>query len=300
LSEVLEGLNIQSEGIYVDCTFGRGGHSQALLDCLGPSGRLLALDQDPDAEVAAQVLGASDSRFSIVHSTFTELAKQVEARGWLGRVNGVLLDLGVSSPQLDTAARGFSFMLEGPLDMRMNPERGESVGLWLAKATFEQIADVLKTYGEERYARRIARAIVITRAETPLTTTRQLADLIAAAHPAWEINKHPATRSFLALRIFINRELEQLQQVLPQVLEVLAPGGRLAVISFHSLEDRMVKRFIRECLRGDNFPPGVPVFASALRPTLRAINKKPIFPSAAEIAVNPRARSAILRVAEKL
>ncbi len=310
LSQVLSALNLRSDGIYVDCTFGRGGHTEAILNRLGTVGGVLAFDQDPEAVQAAQALCVADNRFSIVHSDFAQLALHVERRGWLGKVNGVLLDLGVSSPQLDTPARGFSFMRDGPLDMRMNPNSTETetetetvtvvgVGKWLSKATTFEIADVLKTYGEERHARRLARAIVAAREQTELKTTRQLADIIAAAHPAWEKDKHPATRCFQALRIFINRELEQLRQVLPQVLEVLAPGGRLVVISFHSLEDRIVKRFIRDCVRGDDFPPGVPVTAKALHPTLRTIGK-PVKPSAAEVAANPRARSAIMRVAEVL
>ena len=299
LSEVLEALNLRSNGVYIDCTFGRGGHSQAILNRLGTEGKVLALDQDPEAVQVAQTLCMTDNRFSIVHSTFAQLAQHIEVRGWLGQVNGVLLDLGVSSPQLDTPVRGFSFMHDGPLDMRMNPEEGNSVGEWLSFAPANEIAEVLKIYGEERHARRIAFAIVTAREQTELKTTRQLADIITAIYPskAREKFKHPATRSFQALRIFINRELEQLQQVLAQVLDVLAPGGRLAVISFHSLEDRIVKRFIRDCVRGDDFPPGVPITSEALHPRLRAISK-PIFPSATEVAKNPRARSAVLRIAE--
>jgi len=299
LVAALEGLNLHPDGIYVDCTFGRGGHTLAILNRLGKLGQVLAFDQDPEAVQAAQTLCQADKRFSIAHSRFAQLAQHVEKRGYLGKVKGVLLDLGVSSPQLDTAARGFSFMRDGPLDMRMNPNSGESVGKWLSKATVFEITDVLRTYGEERYARRIAQAIVAARDQADLKTTRQLADIIVAAYPSkFGDFKHPATRSFQALRIFINRELEQLEQLLPQVLEVLAPGGRLVVISFHSLEDRIVKRFIRDCVRGDDFPPNLPVTSDALHPRLRAIGK-PIKASAAEVAENPRARSAIMRVAER-
>lgn len=301
LSEVLEALNLRSNGIYIDCTFGRGGHSQAILNRLGTEGKVLALDQDPEAVQVAQTLCMTDNRFSIVHSTFAQLIQHVEVRGWLGQVNGILLDLGVSSPQLDTPARGFSFMHDGPLDMRMNPEHGNSVGEWLSFAPANEIAEVLKFYGEERHARRIAFAIVTAREQTELKTTRQLVDIITATCPPSKTRekfKHPATRSFQALRIFINRELEQLQQVLAQVLDILASGGRLVVISFHSLEDRIVKRFIRDCVRGDDFPKSVPITSEALHPRLRAISK-PVFPSTQEIAKNPRARSAVLRIAER-
>jgi len=299
LPEVLEALNLRFDGTYVDCTFGRGGHTRAILNHLGTLGQVLAFDLDPEAVQAAQDLCMADSRFSIIHSGFAMLAHHIELRNLVGKVNGVLLDLGVSSPQLDTPNRGFSFRHDGPLDMRMNPTSGESVGEWLSKATAKNIADVLKNYGEERYARRIARAIVMARSQIELKTTRQLAQIIATANPAWEKDKHPATRSFQALRIFTNSELEQLQQVLPQIPNMLAPGGRLVVISFHSLEDRIVKRFIRNCVRGDNFPPTLPVMKHQLCPTLRAIGK-PKFSSAPEIATNPRARSAVMRVAEKL
>ncbi len=297
LSEVLTALNLQSDGIYIDCTFGRGGHAKAILNHLGSQGKLLAFDQDPEAVQAAQSI--ADERFSIIHSGFEDLARFVES--YLGKVNGIFLDLGVSSPQLDSPERGFSFMRDGPLDMRMNPDSGQSVAEWLSTASMIDIANVLKTYGDERHALRIARAIVAVQGE--LTTTRQLADIITAAVPpipAYKkaMVKHPATLSFQALRIFINRELEQLRQVLPQVLKVLAPGGRLVVISFHSLEDRIVKRFIRDCVRGDDFPIGLPVTSDALNPSLRAIGK-PIKASAVEIDENPRARSAIMRVAER-
>ena len=298
LLEVLAALNIHPNGIYVDCTFGRGGHSQAILNHLGNQGQILALDQDPEAVLAAQALSKVDNRFTLIHTQFTELKQIVVANNWLGKVNGILLDLGVSSPQLDVPTRGFSFMHDGPLDMRMDPSRGDSIGVWLSQATIQQVAHVLKEYGEERYAWRIAKAIIAARQKETLTSTTQLANIVAAAHPHWEKGKHPATRTFQALRIFINRELEELQQLLPQTLEVLAPQGRLVVISFHSLEDRIVKRFIRNQAKGDPFPINVPLTAAALHPQLRLMGK-PIFPSAEEIVANPRARSAVLRVAEK-
>ncbi len=299
LSEVLNALTIRSNGIYLDCTFGRGGHSQAILNQLGNQGQILSFDQDPDAVQAAHALCIADNRFTIIHDCFAQLRQHIEARNWLGQVNGILFDLGVSSPQLDLPTRGFSFRHNGPLDMRMNPKTGESLAAWLSHATVSEVAQILKNYGEERYAWRIAKAIIAARQQTELTTTGQLAQIIAAAHPRWEPDKHPATRSFQALRIFINRELEQLQLVLPQTLEVLAPKGRLVIISFHSLEDRIVKRFFREQAKGDYFPVQVPITTSALRPQLRIIGK-PTFPNADEVAANPRARSAVLRVAEKL
>lgn len=291
LTEVLDALNLRSDGIYVDCTYGRGGHTQAILSHLGAAGNILALDQDPEAVQAAQ--SVADERFSIVHNTFAQLQVNIEARGWSGQINGILLDLGVSSPQLDNPTRGFSFMQDGPLDMRMNPNNGESVEQWLHTATATEIATVLKDYGEERYANRIARAI---KCES-ITTTGQLATIITQTCPPNKEHKHPATRSFQALRIFINRELEQLQQVLTQTLEVLAPNGRLVVISFHSLEDRIVKRFMRDNARGDKFPINLPVTVEQLNPKLRIIGK-PIRASQTEVNSNPRARSAILRVAE--
>jgi 16S rRNA (cytosine1402-N4)-methyltransferase len=294
LSPALKGLNLQPNGIYVDCTFGRGGHTRAILDQLDQNSRVLAFDQDPDAVQAAQSL--IDNRFTIIHSNFAELTKHIT-----GKVNGIFLDLGVSSPQLDDGSRGFSFMRDGPLDMRMNPSEGISVAEWLSEAKIEEITEVLRTYGEERHAKRIAQAIVAAREEeAELKTTVQLANLIRAVYPKSRKPelKHPATRSFQALRIFINRELEQLKTLLTQVLDLLAPGGRLVIISFHSLEDRIVKRFIRDCVRGDDFPIDLPITADALRPTLRAIGK-PIFPSETEINENPRSRSAIMRVAER-
>jgi len=295
----VEGLNVDPAGVYVDGTFGRGGHSRLILDALGSEGRLIAIDRDPQAVAHAERMFADDPRFSIVYGSFAMLAEVVQQAGLTGRVNGVLLDLGVSSPQLDEAERGFSFAKDGPLDMRMDPGQGESAAVWIARAEAAEIAEVLKTYGEERHAKRIARAIVEARTETPITTTGRLAEVISRANPSWEKGKHPATRSFQAIRIHINGELEALKACLDRVLEVLAPGGRLAVISFHSLEDRIVKRFMRDQAKGDSFPPGVPVRQDQLRPRLRLVGKA-IHADAAEVAANPRARSAVLRVAERL
>ena len=259
LAEVLTGLSIKPDGIYVDGTFGRGGHAGAILAVLGPEGRLLAMDRDPEAIRSAEQQFGDDPRFEIVQGAFTMLSNMIAQRQLQGRVNGLLLDLGVSSPQLDDASRGFSFSEDGPLDMRMDPASGISAAKWLETASESEISRVLKTYGEERFSRRIARSIVETRHESPLQTTRQLAGLVAAAVPVREKNKHPATRSFQAIRIFINSELDEIAAVLDQVIEVLAPQGRLAVISFHSLEDRIVKRFIRDEYRGEQAPLEFPL-----------------------------------------
>lgn len=299
LAEVIEGLSIRPSGVYVDATFGRGGHAQALLQRLDAQGVLLAIDKDPEAVAAARKMFADDARFSIEQGTFAMLEHYVQERGWKGKVDGVLLDLGVSSPQLDDPLRGFSFRHDGPLDMRMDPQVGMSAAQWLADASEAEIIAVLRNYGEERYAPRIARALITARKESPLTTTRQLAAIVAAANPAWEPGKDPATRTFQAIRIFINRELEDVAACLPQALEVLAPRGRLAVISFHSLEDRIVKRYMRDEARGDRFPVGVPVLATQLRPRVRLAGKA-IHASPQELSENPRARSAVLRIAEKI
>jgi len=297
LEEALDALHISPAGHYVDGTFGRGGHSEAILRRLGPEGSLLAIDRDPVAVAFGQQRFGDDARFSIEQGPFSMLGRLVEGGGLMGRVNGILLDLGVSSPQLDTPGRGFSFMNDGPLDMRMDPTVGQSAGEWLAETPEGEIAQVLKTYGEERFGKRIARAIVEAGREAPITTTGRLAAVIASANPVKEPGRHPATRSFQAIRIFINRELDELKDCLQQSLEVLAPGGRLAVISFHSLEDRIVKRFIRDNARGDSFPRGVPVTQDQMHARLRSIGKA-IHPSEAEVQANPRARSAVLRVAE--
>lgn len=298
LDEVLDALQIKQDGWYVDGTFGRGGHAAAMLARLQAQGKLLAFDKDPEALSYAADRFPNESRLTVRHGSFRNLESVVSELGWQGQVDGVLLDLGVSSPQLDDAARGFSFLNEGPLDMRMNPQAGVSAADWLATASAEQIADVLWRYGDERFSRRIARAIVGCRDTDPIRTTRQLADVIAAAVPGRERKKHPATRSFQAIRIFINHELEDLEAVLPQAVDVLAPGGRLAVISFHSLEDRLVKRFIRNEQRGPQLPPDLPVMPKAFTPRLRAVGKA-IRAGDAEVQTNPRARSAVLRVAER-
>jgi 16S rRNA (cytosine1402-N4)-methyltransferase len=298
LDEVLDALQIKQDGLYVDGTFGRGGHAAAILERLQGQGRLLAFDKDPEALTYAANRFPNESRLIMRRGSFRNLGSVVAELGWQGKVDGVLLDLGVSSPQLDDAARGFSFLNEGSLDMRMNPQEGVSAADWLAKASAEEIADVLWKYGEERCSRRIARAVVSRRETDLICTTRQLAELIAAAVPGRERKKHPATRSFQAIRIFINHELEDLEAVLPQVVKALAPGGRLAVISFHSLEDRLVKRFIREEQRGPQLPPDLPVMPEAFTPRLRAVGKA-IRASDSEVQANPRARSATLRVAER-
>ncbi|WP_428622066.1 16S rRNA (cytosine(1402)-N(4))-methyltransferase RsmH [Sedimenticola sp.] len=297
--EVLAALNIRPDGIYLDGTFGRGGHSAAILQQLNDKGRLLAIDKDPQAVEVARQRFAGDPRFAIVRGSFTMLGREAEQRGWMGKVDGILLDLGVSSPQLDDPERGFSFSHDGPLDMRMDPDNGLSAAEWLAQAKEAEIASVLKEYGEERFAKRIARAIVQQREQSPITTTARLAKIVAEANPKWEKDKNPATRSFQAIRIFINSELEDLEQVLTQSVEMLAPGGRLAVISFHSLEDRRVKRFIRDEARGGEFPPGLPVTEAQFNRRLRAVGKD-IRAGKEELTINPRARSAVLRVAERL
>ena len=299
LNEVLTGLSIKPDGVYVDGTFGRGGHAGAILAMLGPRGRLLAMDRDPEAIRSAQQQFGGDPRFEIEQGAFTMLGNMIAERQLRGSVNGLLLDLGVSSPQLDDASRGFSFSEDGPLDMRMDPGSGISAAKWLETASESEISQVLKTFGEERFSRRIARSIVETRHETSLQTTRQLAELVAAAVPVREKNKHPATRSFQAIRIFINSELDEITAVLDQVIEVLAPQARLAVISFHSLEDRIVKRFIRDAYRGQQAPPELPLAGMDYVPRLRPVGKA-IRASAAEVKDNPRARSAVLRVAERL
>lgn len=299
LEEVLEALNLHPAGIYMDCTFGRGGHSRAILARIGAEGHVLALDRDPQAVAEGRRLEALEPRFRIRRAAFSALREEAEQLGVIGRVNGLLFDLGASSPQFDTPERGFSFRQDGPLDMRMDPDQGESAAQWLNRAREEDIVRVLKEYGEERFAGRIARAIVRARKENPLTTTTELADLVASVVPGREPGKHPATRTFQAIRIRTNREQEELDTVLSQVLDVLAVGGRLAVISFHSLEDRRVKRFIRDQSRGDPYPRGLPVPDSARYPRLRTVGRA-VRPGVREVSENPRSRSAVLRVAEKL
>jgi len=296
LEATLNALNLRPDGVYVDATFGRGGHSRAILARLGSTGRLLALDRDPQAVAEGGRL--EDGRFSIVHAPFSRL-KAVLREAGVEAVDGVLLDIGVSSPQIDAPERGFSFRFDAPLDMRMDTSRGETAADWLNTAPEEEIARVLREYGEERFARGIARAIVAARAQTPLTTTGQLARIAASAVKTRERGQDPATRTFQAVRIHVNRELEELAAALPQGVEVLRPGGRLAVISFHSLEDRMVKRFMRAEAKGEELPPEIPLPARALKAGRLRLVGRAIRASEEEIARNPRARSAVLRVAER-
>jgi 16S rRNA (cytosine1402-N4)-methyltransferase len=299
LEEALEALAVRPDGIYVDGTFGRGGHSARILERLGPAGRLIALDRDPQAATEAARRFGGDERFHFERCSFDMLQQVTDGLGVGGRLDGVLLDLGVSSPQLDDPARGFSFQADGPLDMRMDPESGESAAAWLARAEEGEIVQVLRDYGEERFARRIARRIVETRRETPIERTGQLAELVATAAPTRERHKHPATRTFQAIRIRVNDELEMLRRCLADIPALLAPGGRLAVISFHSLEDRLVKRFMRQQAEGERLPRGLPVREGRRGQTLRLVGRA-IRAGEAEVAVNPRARSAVLRVAERL
>jgi len=295
LEEAVSALAIRPDGVYVDATFGRGGHSRAILERLGGSGRLIAIDRDPQAVAAAGAI--RDPRFTILHAPFSELA-QVLDRVQAGQVHGVLADLGVSSPQLDEPARGFSFRADGPLDMRMDPTRGASAAEWLATATEQQIREAIGGYGEERFAKQVAKAIVDARAREPLLRTEQLAAVVAAAVRTREAGQNPATRTFQALRILVNRELEEVALMLPQATRRLAPAGRLAVISFHSLEDRLVKRFLKAC-SADRLPADLPIRARDLpQPPLTLVGKA-TRASGAEVAANPRARSATLRVAER-
>ena len=296
LEAAVEALAVRQSGTYVDGTFGRGGHSRALLGRLGAAGRLVAFDQDPEAvECARQI---ADERFRIEHASFDSIDERLRARG-IASVDGILLDLGVSSPQLDTAERGFSFRNDGPLDMRMDTTQGETASAWLARATERDIRRVIRDYGEERYAQSIAGAIVAARAQQPIVRTRQLAALVASAVRTREPDKDPATRTFQALRIHVNQELARLEIALPKCIDMLHPGGRLVVISFHSLEDRLVKRYMRDMARGEQFPPGVPVLDSAHNRRMRLVGKA-VRASADEVAANVRARSAIMRVAEKI
>lgn len=285
-----------SDGLYVDATFGRGGHSARILQALGPDGRLLAIDRDPQAVDAARRRFAADPRFTIVHAAFGALQPLVKEHGGGRPVRGILFDLGVSSPQLDEAARGFSFQADGPLDMRMDPSRGESAAQWLARAPADEIRDVIARLGEERFAGRIARAVVESRGEAPLLRTAQLASLVARSVRTRETGKHPATRSFQAIRMHVNDELGEIERGLAGALAVLAPGGRLAVISFHSLEDRLVKQFIRRESQPDPALAKLPMLPAGYAPRLVAVGRKQKA-SAAEVASNPRSRSAVLRVA---
>ena len=300
LQEAVEALVQDASGFYVDGTFGRGGHSALVLEQLADDGRLMGIDKDPQAIAHAHERFADESRFSIAHGSFAQLQEFVSERDMDGKVDGVLLDLGVSSPQLDDASRGFSFLNDGPLDMRMDTTRGESAADWIAHADETEIADVIYTYGEERFSRRMARAIVAAREEEAITTTARLAKIISEANPAWEKGKHPATRAFQGIRIHINRELEDLESCLDQALETLKVGGRLVVISFHSLEDRIVKRFIRKHVKGDeHLPRGIPVTNDMLKIRLKNVGKA-VKASSGETEANVRARSAVMRVAEKV
>jgi len=298
LREVVEALVTTTSGFYVDGTFGRGGHSAAVLDLLDERGRVLAVDKDPAACAVAQQLTLSEPRFDFFHGSFAQLPHQLRGMG-IDAVDGILLDLGVSSPQLDDSERGFSFMHDGPLDMRMDTTRGETAAQWLSRASEQEIARVLRDYGEERFSRRIAGAIVAAAAETPITTTARLAKVVSEANPKWEKHKHPATRAFQAIRIHINSELEDLKDLLAVAVDLLRIGGRLVVISFHSLEDRLVKRYMRDMNRGEKIPRGVPVRDSELNRRMNLIGKA-VKASVEEVSENVRARSAVMRVAEKI
>lgn len=295
VEEVVEALKIRPDGVYVDGTFGRGGHTQAILSRLGPDGSVVAFDRDPDAIKAGRGHFVDESRLTLVHRPFSELVAGCHQAGHESG-DGIFFDLGVSSPQLDTPLRGFSFSHDGPLDMRMDPGCGEPASAWLARAEANEIADVLFHFGDERFARRIARAIVKEREVAPIETTGQLAALVSKVIPGHEKSKHPATRTFQAIRIKVNDELDQLEEVLPQAIRWLRPGGRLVVLSFHSLEHRRVKNFIREEARGDDYPIEIPVTQSQLHPRLKSIKSRR--PSQQEVSNNPRARSATLHIAQ--
>lgn len=296
LVEAVDALAIKPEGIYVDGTFGRGGHSRLILQQLGPGGRLVALDKDPAAVKAAKEI--TDPRFVIVHSGFARMAEVLRELA-IEKIDGVLLDLGMSSPQLDDEQRGFSFRFDAPLDMRMDTSKGQTAAQWLADVEEDLLAEVIHEYGEERFAAQIARALVAERQKEPVTTTRRLSEIVAQAVRTREPGKNPATRTFQALRIYINQELEELARVLPQCVDRLKPGGRIAVISFHSLEDRIVKHFLRDMAQGDKLPRNLPVRADAIPKGKLRIAGRAIRASAREVANNPRARSAVLRVAER-
>ncbi len=299
LKEAIAGLALKANGIYIDATFGRGGHSREILSRLDANGRLFVIDKDPEAIAIAKELFGNDKRVFVKQGSFTLLRTLANEYELTGKVNGILLDLGVSSPQLDEAVRGFSFLRDGPLDMRMDNTRGIDAKTWINQAKSSEMAQVFKEYGEERFAKRIANAIVTARKEQTISTTKQLADIVSRANPAWEKHKNPATRVFQAIRIFINQELDDLKAALPQCLDVLTENGRLAVISFHSLEDRIVKQFLQKQNKGDDFPIGLPVTQQQLKPRVRVIGKA-IKASVEEIEQNPRARSAVLRIAEKI
>ena len=299
MKESIDGLNIVEDGIYVDGTFGRGGHSREILKQLGPAGRLIAFDKDPEAVAFAEQHFGQDKRFSIVHASFATLGLVAKTQHIERRINGILLDLGVSSPQLDNPERGFSFMQQGPLDMRMNLQQPMTAATFVNNAKAEEMMTVFREYGEERFAGRIARAIVAARENAPILTTSALAEIVKEANPKWEKHKHPATRVFQAIRIYINQELTDLSHALHQCVDVLAVGGRLCVISFHSLEDRIVKHFMREMEQGNAPPKGVPVRAKDIQTSFKRIGKA-LKPHEDEITINIRARSAVLRIGEKI
>jgi 16S rRNA (cytosine1402-N4)-methyltransferase len=299
LKEAVEALMTDVDGFYIDGTFGRGGHTAELLSCLSENAVVWAIDKDPQAISEGRVRFQEDGRLKFVHGSFADLTTVLSAEGKMGELSGVLLDLGVSSPQLDEAERGFSFMRDGPLDMRMDTTRGLSAAEWIALADEKDIAQVIKEYGEERFARRMARAVVREREKTPITRTVQLAGILAAAHPAWERGRHPATKAFQAIRIFINRELEDLESLLDQIIDALKVGGRLVVISFHSLEDRRVKRFIRDQERGIKLPKNLPVRDVERGVKLKKVGKA-IKPQRSEVDENVRSRSAVMRIAERV
>ncbi len=298
LHEAVDGLVIDADGLYVDCTFGRGGHSQLILDKLSEHGRLIGIDKDPRAIAMGIEFESRDSRFKICHGSFADMQQMVSQVGEGKAVAGVLMDLGVSSPQLDEAERGFSFMKDGPLDMRMNTEDGQTAQQWVNSAKEEDIANVFYEFGEERCSRRLARAVVARREQTPFERTLDLAEVIKVAHPRWEKNKHPATRCFQAMRIYLNNELGDLTHGLQVATDMLSKSGRLVVISFHSLEDRMVKHFIRDKEKGPQLPPDLPIMESDYPKELKHIGKA-IKASKAEVDVNVRSRSAIMRIAQK-
>ncbi|OGI52711.1 MAG: 16S rRNA (cytosine(1402)-N(4))-methyltransferase [Candidatus Muproteobacteria bacterium RIFCSPHIGHO2_12_FULL_60_33] len=298
LEEALQALQVKEDGVYVDATYGRGGHAQEILKKIGERGRLLAFDRDPHACEDARRRFGNDARVQIHQGPYSMLGQAIESQGLAGGINGILFDLGVSSPQIEDTLRGFSFRAEGPLDMRMDPRAGESAAEWINRAEENEIVRVLRDYGEERFAKRIARAILRERSIEPIATTRRLAEIVARAVPAREKSKDPATRTFQAIRIHINRELEELTEALPQAVKALTAGGRLAVISFHSLEDRVVKHFLRVEAKGRELPPELPVRHDQFRARLKIVGKA-TRASEAEISRNPRARSAVLRVAER-
>jgi 16S rRNA (cytosine1402-N4)-methyltransferase len=299
LEEVLAGLNLRPDGIYIDATFGRGGHADALLARLGPEGRLFAIDRDPQAVEAGRARFRQDRRFTITRGRFSMLADYVEGWAIAGQVNGIVIDLGVSSPQLEDAGRGFSFRQSGPLDMRMDPDAGISAADWVNTTDEDMIAETVRRLGEERFAKRVARAIARTRAATPFVTTAELADVVRAAVPTREPGKDPATRTFQAIRMVVNQELEELERILPRAVDALAPAGRLAVISFHSLEDRLVKHFMRNEAQGPPLPKGLPIREHERAPRRLKVVGRAIRPSETETRENPRARSAVLRIAER-